>query len=93
MIIRSPWGDYRLVGTYDGTSFTVIEAGRAAPVPPPSAAGALEGSGPGAQHGRGPADAGEHGEQQYPGDGGEPSDPKDLVADAFVDVSSSQARA
>jgi ankyrin repeat protein len=54
---------------------------------------ALEASGPGAQHGRRPADASEQGEQQHPGDGGEPSDPEDLLAYALVDVSSFQGRA
>ena len=40
--IGTTWGDYQLVGTYDGTSFTVIEADRAAPVPPQSAAEQFE---------------------------------------------------
>jgi len=36
--IGTTWGAFHLVGTYDGASFTVIAADRAAPVPPPSAA-------------------------------------------------------
>jgi hypothetical protein len=36
------WGDYHLVGTYDGASFTVIRADRPPPVPRPSAAERFE---------------------------------------------------
>jgi hypothetical protein len=36
------WGSYRLVGTYDGTSFTVIQADRPPPVRQPSAAEQFE---------------------------------------------------
>jgi hypothetical protein len=32
------WGSYRVVGTYDGTSFTVVETGAPERQPPPSAA-------------------------------------------------------
>jgi hypothetical protein len=36
------WGDYQLVGTYDGTAFTVIRADRPPPAPRPSAAERFE---------------------------------------------------
>jgi hypothetical protein len=52
-----------------------------------------EATGPGAQHGRRPAEAGEQSEQQHPDDGGEPSGPEELLGYALVDVSSFQGRA
>ena len=52
-----------------------------------------EATGPGAQHGRRPAEAGEQREQQHPDDGGEPSGPEEFLGYALVDVSSFQGRA
>jgi len=54
---------------------------------------ASEATGPGAQHGRRPAEAGEQSEQQHPDDGGEPSGPEELLGYALVDVFSFQGRA